>query len=68
MLIHPVNTNYVNMANQLVARPDSIVKIFKTNSNQTAIDIEFVDHNDGTCIVLIKNGLVIIKTFIPMQK
>ena len=60
--------NYVLFVNLLIANALSIVQNFPINQNEdgNSIDIEFIDPRTlSACIVLVKNGLDIIKSFIP---
>jgi hypothetical protein len=66
--LHATNPmqNYVLYANQLIASPSSIVQNFVINQTnyETTIDIEFKDpKTNKTCVVLVKKGCIILKTY-----
>ena len=65
MLNHSVNPiqNYVLMANQLIADESMHITI---NPGTDFIDITFLNpNNSDSCVVLVKNGRMLLKTFIP---
>lgn len=69
MLTHPVDIlgDYVSTANTLIANNASRVNI--TRNNNGTIDITFKDPATGNyCVVLVKDGLILLKTFVPKQK
>lgn len=69
MIIHSVDPieSYVRKANQFVANDNVSTSII--NNDAKTIDVKFFDPQTGEmCVILVKNGAIMIKTYMQFSK